>query len=225
MILTCPNCATQYSVDLDHIGPEGRMVRCKQCVHVWREFPHEQEDKQSEDAPQPAVEAIPQPKVEVAAPHRRRSALPRERPKRANLAGWVALGAILLAVLGGGWLMRERVVDAWPASARLFAALGTPVEVLGAGIEIADVTSARDVVEGVPVLLIEGRLTNISEAVRTVPAVRASLLDQSAREVRSWLVPILEQRLLPGETVAFTTRLENPPDEARELAITFVDSE
>jgi predicted Zn finger-like uncharacterized protein len=224
MILTCPNCATQYSVDPDRIGPEGRTVRCKQCAHIWREIPLEQPGT-AKNAPQPMAEDVPQPKAEVDAPRRRRSAPLRERPKRANLAGWVALGALLFAVLGGGWLMRERIVDAWPASARLFAAIGTPVEVLGAGIEIADVTSAREVVEGVPVLLIEGRLTNVSTEVRTVPAVRASLLDQAAREVRSWVVPILEQRLLPGETVAFTTRLEKPPEEARELAITFIGPE
>jgi len=225
MILICPNCATQYSVDPDRIGPEGRTVRCKQCAHVWREVPPEQL-AEDEKIPQPVAEVAPQPKAEEAGPSRRRRSVPlREHPKHTNPAGWVALGAILFAVLGGGWLMRERMVEAWPASGRLFAAIGTPVEVPGEGIEIADVTSSREVVEGVPVLLIEGRLTNVSTKVRTVPAVRASLLNQAAREVRTWVVPISEQRLLPGETVAFTTRLEKPPEEARELAITFVGSE
>ena len=37
MILTCPNCGTQYVVKDGAIPPEGRHVRCAACKHSWHQ--------------------------------------------------------------------------------------------------------------------------------------------------------------------------------------------
>jgi predicted Zn finger-like uncharacterized protein len=37
MILTCPNCGTQYVVKDDAVPPEGRQVRCAACKHSWHQ--------------------------------------------------------------------------------------------------------------------------------------------------------------------------------------------
>jgi predicted Zn finger-like uncharacterized protein len=37
MILTCPNCGTQYVVKDDAIPPQGRQVRCAACKHSWHQ--------------------------------------------------------------------------------------------------------------------------------------------------------------------------------------------
>jgi predicted Zn finger-like uncharacterized protein len=50
MILTCPNCRTQYVVKDHAIPPEGRQVRCAACKHSWHQEP--------ETAATPAGEAI-----------------------------------------------------------------------------------------------------------------------------------------------------------------------
>jgi predicted Zn finger-like uncharacterized protein len=39
MILTCPNCSTQYVVKDGAIPPEGRQVRCAACKHSWHQEP------------------------------------------------------------------------------------------------------------------------------------------------------------------------------------------
>src|SRR5256885_15116919 len=39
MILTCPNCGTQYVVKDGAIPPEGRQVRCAACKHSWHQDP------------------------------------------------------------------------------------------------------------------------------------------------------------------------------------------
>ena len=39
MILTCPNCGTQYVVKDGAIPPEGRQVRCAACKHSWHQAP------------------------------------------------------------------------------------------------------------------------------------------------------------------------------------------
>lgn len=51
MILTCPNCGTQYVVKDGAIPPEGRQVRCAACKHSWHQGPENQESaEQSEEA-------------------------------------------------------------------------------------------------------------------------------------------------------------------------------
>jgi predicted Zn finger-like uncharacterized protein len=41
MILTCPNCGTQYVVKDGAIPPQGRQVRCASCKHSWHQEPDE----------------------------------------------------------------------------------------------------------------------------------------------------------------------------------------
>ena len=49
MILTCPNCATQYVVKDGAIPPQGRQVRCASCKHSWHQDPEEGADLQLQD--------------------------------------------------------------------------------------------------------------------------------------------------------------------------------
>jgi len=48
MILTCPNCGTQYVVKDGAVPPQGRQVRCASCKHSWHQDP--------EPADEPAAE-------------------------------------------------------------------------------------------------------------------------------------------------------------------------
>jgi len=58
MILTCPNCGTQYVVKDDAIPPQGRQVRCASCKHSWHQDPEEGAVAAAE--PEPAAEAEPE---------------------------------------------------------------------------------------------------------------------------------------------------------------------
>jgi predicted Zn finger-like uncharacterized protein len=53
MILTCPNCGTQYAVKDGAIPPEGRQVRCAACKHSWHQ------DPETADTPEPDQQAEP----------------------------------------------------------------------------------------------------------------------------------------------------------------------
>jgi predicted Zn finger-like uncharacterized protein len=57
MILTCPNCGTQYVVKDGAIPPQGRQVRCAACKHSW----HQDPEPSALEAEQPAAEAELQP--------------------------------------------------------------------------------------------------------------------------------------------------------------------
>lgn len=62
MIITCPNCATRYSLDETNIPVEGRQVRCAQCAHVWHQDQSEPNDLLSldQDAQDATGDAVPQ---------------------------------------------------------------------------------------------------------------------------------------------------------------------
>src|SRR4051812_22233006 len=69
MILTCPNCGTQYVVKDGAIPPGGRQVRCASCKHSWQQDPEASEgaDEEREIAPPPSSE--PAAEAEPAAEH------------------------------------------------------------------------------------------------------------------------------------------------------------
>ena len=56
MILTCPNCGTQYVVKDGAIPPQGRQVRCAACKHSWHQDPEP-------SLAEPEVETEPQPRA------------------------------------------------------------------------------------------------------------------------------------------------------------------
>ena len=45
MIITCPNCETQFNVDAAACIPNGRTVRCAKCSHKWTQRPPEGADE------------------------------------------------------------------------------------------------------------------------------------------------------------------------------------
>jgi predicted Zn finger-like uncharacterized protein len=64
MILTCPNCDTQYVVKDGAIPPEGRQVRCAACKHSW----HQDSETAATAGPEPAVESGAVAELEPGAP-------------------------------------------------------------------------------------------------------------------------------------------------------------
>ncbi len=62
MILTCPNCGTQYVVKDGAIPPQGRQVRCAACKHSWHQDPEPAASDTGQSAAQPEPE--PQPEAE-----------------------------------------------------------------------------------------------------------------------------------------------------------------
>ena len=93
MILTCPECSTQYVVKDGAIPAGGRQVRCASCRHSWHQEPEapelEPEQVAVDDGTQPAQEQSPdaayEPEPERDATHDRQAeAEPAGRPALAE---------------------------------------------------------------------------------------------------------------------------------------------
>lgn len=208
MILTCPACSTRYRLDPSRLGGDGRRVRCAKCAHTWFQKPLEDTAKPAEPSP---LAAGPPPVPEGPEP----SALARRRQARA--AGWAGFAIVVLALAVGGVIARTEIVNAWPPAARLYQLVGLTVADLG--LELREVTSRRAVEDGVPVLVVEGVIANISDRVRQVPPLKAALTDADQRELQHWTFTAGDRRLLPGEAVSFKTSLKNPAGGGARLSV------
>src|SRR5690242_15148793 len=67
MILTCPNCGTQYAVKDGAVPPQGRQVRCAACKHSWHQDP-EEGAAAPEAAEAPPMEEAQEPDMVAAIP-------------------------------------------------------------------------------------------------------------------------------------------------------------
>jgi predicted Zn finger-like uncharacterized protein len=68
MILTCPNCGTQYVVKDGAVPPEGRQVRCAACKHSWHQDPEDRAASELADSHAQPVEREAESDT-VTAPH------------------------------------------------------------------------------------------------------------------------------------------------------------
>jgi predicted Zn finger-like uncharacterized protein len=130
MQIVCPACAATYEVPMTLLRP-GQSVRCARCAGEWVPSPA---------TPQMPIDARPEamsdtaPAPELGAANTR----PARRPPagqpiapRPNLTLRFAWAASIIVVLLLGWAAyaeRSLIMQIWPPSIRLFAALGLHAE-------------------------------------------------------------------------------------------------
>jgi predicted Zn finger-like uncharacterized protein len=126
---------------------------------------------------------------------------------------------VLIAVNGVllGW--RTDVVRLMPQTAPLFAAIGLPVNLRGLAFE--DVTTSIESSENVPVLLVKGKITNISRQPRDVTRLRFAMRTTAGNEVYAWTSLPARSVLPPGESEPFETRLASPPADGQFVVVRF----
>ena len=228
MILTCPSCAVRYLVDARALGAKGRMVRCARCGHTWRETAPEAalpaDDSPLPPPPPPPLEPPPRERVpELTAEQRRQlPALPPRQPRWGAAIAWSLTAIALLAGLGYAAIVeRDRVVGVLPAAGALYARAGFPVGDGGLGLEFRNVTTSREMENGLPSLVIAGEVKNVSSIARAVPKLVVTLRDRSERDLQDMTVAAPADRLQPGESVPFHTSITQPAEEASGVVVTF----
>ena len=167
---------------------------------LWREAP---ESGLEADAIAPLGSAVPRP----------------GRPPRylgLVLAGCIlCLAAVLAALIGA----REGVVRIAPQTARVYAALGLPVNLRGLVFE--GVTLGYEVADGVSVMVIEGTIANLTKRETEVPRLRFAIRNADRLETYAWTALPAARVLAAGESLPFRTRLASPPADARDVLVRF----
>ena len=212
MLLNCSACASRYLVDPHVFGQGGRKVRCGKCAHVW-----------FQGSPPGALEAGASPSLEPRAIPKG-SNLPSVQNASAggrNVLGWATFLLFIAGAVAIGFLARQQVVAAWPPIERLYSAVGLVPEIVGAELEIRNVTSERTLDGDSEWLVIKGEILNASKQVLDVPRLSGALQDGAGKTVHGWFFAVTEMRLLPGEIVVFETRVKDPVSTADSVAVGF----
>lgn len=247
MILTCPNCSMRYSASASAIGVSGRKVRCASCGHSWmvdaqgktlEAQVHAEPAPQAE--PEPLVEAtqVSEPKVEPETPaeesrqakpevakalRARREAERQQKARRRSMGIWAVIAASLVIVLALAVVFRVNVVRLWPNTGSAFAAVGLPVNRFG--LEVHDLSAARQIQAGSTVLAISGNVVNITSRTQNVPALQVRLRDAKTGKIAfSWDVQPTKPHLAAEEKLAFASELRDPPPGNLELEVAFSDA-
>jgi len=213
MIVTCPSCSTRYIVDPKALGPTGRTVRCASCTHTWMQAV-------PDDLPKP-VDVDPAPdSVRPIPPGSNLPAFTQPRSRAGHAIGWLVFAVVLLVGGGSMVVLRDGIVAAWPPSAKLYDMVGLPIETVGAGLELRNVSSTRKE-DGPPAIVVEGTVANVSNRPREVPRLKAVVRSAAHQDLKNWTFTPGVLVLLPGETANFRAELADPPRGATDLAITF----
>jgi predicted Zn finger-like uncharacterized protein len=127
----------------------------------------------------------------------------------------VVLGALSTSLIG----FRKDVVRHAPQLASFYAAIGLPVNLRG--LVFADVKTADETRDGVPMLVVEGTIASTAAAPVDVPRLRFALRNAAGTEVYAWTAMPSQPVLAPGEHLSFRSRLASPPADGRDLEVRF----
>jgi len=134
--------------------------------------------------------------------------------------GWGAL-VLLLALIGALFALAPKtVVSILPGANKLYAMMGSPVNLTG--LNIQDVRYAwEDGGEG-PVLKVEGQVVNVSGSEIAVPPVIVALQDKDGAEVTAVTTEV--GLLAPGASAPFVAEIPSPQAPVSNLQVRFAEA-
>ena len=227
MILTCPACATQYSLPDGAVGPMGRKVRCQSCGETWQasadDTPLELTAGPVETAPETTPEIAPDTPAPVLPRAFRARAEQQRRVRRAATHGavWAGMASVFVALLGAAWLMRVDVVKLYPRAAAAYAMIGSPVNPVGLEFEAV---GAKVAPNDPGKVLVSGALRNVRDNEIVAPAVRVALLDAHGAEIGFKIVAIDAAPVLPGKVQGFAAVIPDPGGHGVDVGVAFVSA-
>lgn len=188
-------------------------------------FPHAVESDSPPLVPAAAgeeAEASPREDIESIAAKRQAQLVPlppAQRRRRPRLAFYIP---VLLAVIVAAMAARTPIVRQFPQTASLFAAIGLPVNLRG--LEFNDVVISNETENDVPVMIVQGKIRNITTHKVQVPHIRFGVQNNASVEVYAWTALPEKTALGARETLTFRSQLASPPPEAKTVAVRFANA-
>jgi hypothetical protein len=143
---------------------------------------------------------------------------PRQGGTQQTRIGLVTLLLGIIAVIG--LTAREPLVQAVPDLAGYYAAIGLPVNLRG--LEFRNLRNSLEAQDGVPVLIIEGELSNPTRQTKEISRLRFSVTGEDKREIYSWTAQLPRESLGAREILTFRSRLASPPEGSKQVSVRFL---
>ena len=211
MILTCPNCETQYFADDSTIGESGRTVKCAACGHSWFVAPPGMDAEASGPNPAAAHEVY---RERVREQRRRKS-------RAAAVLSWLVTAVLFFSLGVAAIMFRNDVVKVFPRAAVAYKMAGFTVNRFG--IEFDSIERSRTFNDTIPVVTVSGKAVNVARTTVDTPLVKVELKDERGRTVATRYGSITPARLLSGTQGTFQVVLEQAPMESFEIELSLVD--
>jgi predicted Zn finger-like uncharacterized protein len=127
----------------------------------------------------------------------------------------MAMAAVAIGLL----VWRADIVRLMPQTATFYKLVGFGVNLRG--LDIVDIKTTTETVDGRPVIVIEGTIIGVGRNAVEVPRLRFVVRDARGADLYAWNAVLEQSTLRPGEKAWFRSRLAAPPAEAREIAVRF----
>lgn len=217
MILTCPNCQTQFAIDAALLSPKGRKVKCSRCKHDWYEQPPVLEQNESEAEADTVISEL-EAKVEQSstAPAAQKTGSALESPAKATKAPpppkaagpalKIATVAIWLLAAGSVFLALLPMLGDSPLSRGLSLQPTRDFAMQEIGLSLK---GGKDKKVGI---VFNGAVLNLKAETKPAPIVTITLYDHLDREMRSLAYEFPTANVGPQGTLAFDPKINNIPD-------------
>ena len=230
MLIVCKTCESSYHIPREILGENGCRLQCAGCGEAWTVTPEAMSADavsivEGARAPEAALRAaqaefyFSSPPVTKAKAARRKPEARRRNSGALNRAGRIFAVFLVLGCGMGAIAARATIVRAIPNTARIFAAIGLPVNLRGLALDNVR-TNIFDSGDR-KVLIVEGAIANLRDQPMETPNMRIALRGQDRQELYVWTAPAPKARLGPNEQVAFRTRLAAPPDGVSDVLVRF----
>ena len=234
MIVSCPACATRFSLDASLLGPSGRNVRCAKCGHRWKQEPPppveplppvELEATPVEDTPAgmaPGLAALlsgreqqQKPASQVVVPPKLKPAQPK---RKIGLWPWILLLGILVGLAVAAYFFQGPIARMFPAAQSIYDLLGAGESDAARVLQIGNLKSEQR--SGF--LSVRGDVFNPSDYPLKVPPLRLTAQDEHGAPLGdAFMFRTKESEIAPGETITFRIPFEAPPKGMMGFSVTF----
>ncbi len=216
MLITCKTCSTSYHIPREVLGDEGAQLRCAGCGDIWAVTAA---PMISGEADSGRFETVADAWAEPIGGESQDDSKPRRRFERAAapFAALLIVASIMTAVGE-----RRAIVKAAPPTARIYAAIGLPVNLREIALENVDAKLGS--LDDRKVLLVEGSLVNLRSIANDAPNLRIAVRGADARELYVWTVRAPKMHLGPNEETSFRARLATPPEGAKDVLVKFASA-
>lgn len=197
MLIVCPSCASEYTIDPATLGADGRTVRCAICRDTWLAAP---------EAAEPAdVAAVAGAVLLRAGGSARTRAKPARRP--------IVVAGATLCLLALAWPLAGNWREAEALASEALLGPSRPA--------FRDVMSEVVGPQGNRTLVVSGELVN--DASRGIALSPLEFLVRNGDEqvLVAWTSAPPQPSLGPGEAARFEARLPQPPQQGRDVRVHF----
>jgi len=228
MILTCPQCESQFELDSALLGEDGKRVRCSSCSHDWFQLPDPEEGAEKsveqpvEDKPAETVEESAENPAENNAPQpdgvpegvEPKAAGDKTLPKidvaalllhfknRNNQIGYGAAFLLFLVIMIILVVFANGLSKSIPAMKGFYGAIGVHVPVAGEGLVFERVAAAHTSDGHVKIV---GEVLNLKSRAVDVPQMKASMTVEDQALPIEWIIDSPADTIPSEDKVRFKT--------------------